>query len=116
MSVTLNVEWLVWTVEMPPKVYLHDQDVIGEGANKTSIPLNPAKSWTIRGWWKMTIKGRGGQHEQGSRKNQGKNKREEFLLNMHFHSWNLSTQNFIKSELLNDCFIVYIKREIAKRN
>ena len=115
MSAILNAKWLVWIVKTPSKVYLHDQEVVGEWVNKTSIPLNPAKRWTTRRGWKMTIKGGGGQHEQGFRKNQGQNKREESLLNVYFQSWNLSTQSFIKSELLNDCFIVYIKREAAKK-
>ena len=43
----------------PPEVYLHDQDMVGEEVDGTSIPLNLAKSWTIGGGGRMAIKGRG---------------------------------------------------------
>ena len=53
-----------------PKVYVHDQEMAGEGADETSIPLNPAKNRTAG-------RGGGGQQERGSRKNLRKNKREK---------------------------------------
>ena len=47
MSAILSTEWLAWIVETPLKVYLHDQEMAGEGVDGTSIPLNLAKSKTI---------------------------------------------------------------------
>ena len=35
---------LAWIVEIPPKVFLHDQEVAGENVDGTGILLNPAKS------------------------------------------------------------------------
>ena len=46
MSAMLNAEWLTWTVKKPPKVYVHDQEMAGEDADETSIPLNPTKNKT----------------------------------------------------------------------
>ena len=36
---------MAWTMETPTKIYLHDQEMAGEDADVTSIPLNPTKSW-----------------------------------------------------------------------
>ena len=40
-------------METPIKVYLHDQEMVGEDADVTSIPLDPTKSRTAirRGGW-----------------------------------------------------------------
>lgn len=51
--------------------------MVGEGANATSITINPTKSWTIGGEWRMAIIRGGGQHEGGFRKNEVKNKKEK---------------------------------------
>ena len=61
MLAILNAEWLAWLVKTPSKIYLHDQEMVGEGTDGTSIPLNPVKSWIVRGGCKMAIKGRGEQ-------------------------------------------------------
>ena len=37
---------LAWIVETPPKVYFHDQEVVGEDADGTSILINLAQSRT----------------------------------------------------------------------
>lgn len=42
--------------------------MVGEEVDGTSIPLNPAKSWTIGGGGRMAIKGKGEQQERKSRK------------------------------------------------
>ena len=48
MLATLNVEKLVWTVKTPPKAYIHYQEMVEEGADGTSISLNPTKNRTTR--------------------------------------------------------------------
>ena len=53
MSATLYAKWMTWTVITPPKVYLHDQKMVGESADGTSIRLNLAKNKITGrgGWW-----------------------------------------------------------------
>ena len=68
MLATLNVEWMAWTMETPTKIYFCDQEMAGEDADVTSIPLNPTKSWLARrrgGWlWKKEESNRKGDPEK----------------------------------------------------
>ena len=64
MLVTLNAEWLAWTVKMLSKVFFHDQKMIGQEGDKTNIPQNPTKSRTTRRCGEMTIKGRVGHQKK----------------------------------------------------
>ena len=47
MSATLDAKWLVWIVKTPPKVYLQDQEMVGEGVDGANIPLKLAKNKTV---------------------------------------------------------------------
>ena len=76
MLATLNTEWLAWTLKTPLKVYLYDQEVVGEGIHEPSIPLNSVNSRT-------TGRGEGEKQERESRKIEGRireRKWEEPLL------------------------------------
>lgn len=52
------------------KVFLYDQELARQKADGTSIPLNPVKSRTAKGWSNMAIKGGREQQEKGIQKNE----------------------------------------------
>lgn len=73
MLAVLNIEWLIWTVETPPKSP-SSQSRNGriKGWWDKLPPKSTTKSWTTWKGREMTIKGRGEQHKGRSR---GKKKR-----------------------------------------
>ena len=63
MLATLNVEWLAWTVEAPPKVLHHDQKIVVQRMDGTSIPQIQLEVGQLEGEEKVAIKEGEGQQK-----------------------------------------------------